>query len=74
MKLIPHSQEVFEKSHQLGSYAAYVSGAGPTLMSIVSAENDRFEPGMRAFLDENGLTGWRIIRLSIDNQGTHVVL
>ena len=74
MKLIPHSHEVFEQSHALGSYAAYVSGAGPTLMSIVSAENQRFEPGMRAFLDEKGLAGWRIIRLSIDNQGTHVVL
>lgn len=74
MKLIAHGEEVFGKTYDLGAYGTYVSGAGPTIMSIVSTENREFEPGIRRYLDEMGLQSWRIYRLAIDNIGTRVVI
>lgn len=73
MKLIPNSDKVFDKAYDLGSYGTYISGAGPTIMSIVSAENKLFESEMRTFLDQIGLNDWRIYKLSIDNNGARVV-
>lgn len=73
MKLIPNGDKVFEKANQLGAYGTYISGAGPTIMSLVSTENKVFEKEMRRYLNELGLNGWKIYRLSIDNLGTRVV-
>lgn len=73
MKLIPNACKVFDKSYGLGSYGTYISGAGPTIMSIVSAENKLFESEMRTYLDEIGLNDWKIYKLSIDNNGARVV-
>ncbi|MBC8610245.1 homoserine kinase [Massilimaliae timonensis] len=74
MKLIPHAQDVFDKTYALGAYGTYISGAGPTLMSIVSTQNYGFEQEVRRYLDELGLSAWKIFKLSIDNLGTRVAL
>jgi homoserine kinase len=74
MKLIAHADEVFEKCYRYGSYGTYISGAGPTIMSIVGMENKTFEPRMRRYLDKHGLEQWKIYKLSIDNQGACVKL
>ena len=74
MELIPHAQEVFDKTYALGAYGTYLSGAGPTIMSIVSTKNYGFEKELRRYLDGLGLHGWEIYQLSIDNLGTRVVL
>ncbi len=71
--LISKSQEVINHTYQQQAYATYLSGAGPTLMSIVAEEQDNFVSNMRQFLDQQGLYGWQIHRLSIDNQGAHLV-
>jgi homoserine kinase len=73
MRLIPHAQDVFDKVYELGGYAAYLSGAGSTLMAIVNGHDLQFGVSMRAYLDDLGLTGWQIKELSIDNQGAKVV-
>ncbi len=73
MKFIAHSQDIFDKAYDLGAYAAYVSGAGPTLMAIINGHDISFAKAMREYLDGLGLTGWQIKELSIDNQGTKVV-
>lgn len=74
MKLIAHADQVFQKSYKLGSYGTYISGAGPTIMSIVGMENKQFEARMRRYLDKIGLNEWKILKLSIDNQGARVNL
>lgn len=74
MRLIPHSEEVFEKTYALGAYGTYISGAGPTIMSIVSTENKVYEKEIRRYLDEVGLVKWKIFKLAIDNRGTCVVM
>ncbi len=73
MPMIGKSQEVFDAAYAHGAYAAYVSGAGPTLMAIVSGEITDFVPCMRHELDMLGLTAWEILDLSIDNRGTEVI-
>ena len=74
MELIPHAQDVFDKTYALGAYGTYISGAGPTIMSIVGTKNYGFEKEVRRYLDESGLETWKIYKLSIDNLGTRVVL
>ncbi len=73
MKLINHSQDIFDKAYELGAYGTYISGAGPTIMAIVGGNDFNFATNMRSYLDELGLTAWQIKELSIDNQGTRVV-
>lgn len=74
MHLIQHGEDIFRKSYDLGAYGTYISGAGPTIMSIVSAENKEFVPQVRQYLDQLGLFDWSMYQLSIDNIGTKVIL
>ncbi len=69
MALIPHAREVFDIAYAHGAYAAYISGAGPTIMAIADEENTFFAGKMRFSLDNIGLTGWKVEDLKIDNQG-----
>ncbi len=73
MSLIQYAHEIFDKTYQLGAYGTYISGAGPTIMSIVNTENRAFETDIKDYLNELGLTHWNIYRLAIDNLGTRVV-
>lgn len=74
MKLITHAQDIFDKTYALGAYGTYISGAGPTIMSIVSTKNYGFEKEVRRYLNQLGLSDWKIYKLAIDNLGTRVVL
>jgi len=69
MALIPHAREVFDIAYAHGAYAAYISGAGPTVMAIADEENQYFAGKMRFSLDNAGLTGWQVHDLKIDNAG-----
>ena len=69
MALIPHAREVFDIAYAHGAYAAYISGAGPTVMAIADEENEYFAGKMRFSLDNAGLRGWQVHDLKIDNQG-----
>ena len=69
MALIPHAREVFDIAYAHGAYAAYISGAGPTVMAIADEENEFFAGKMRFSLDNAGLHGWQVHDLKIDNQG-----
>lgn len=73
MELIDHGKEVFDAAYSLGAYAAYLSGAGPSIMSIVDADNEYFCGKLRFFLDKMGLTAWEVHELHIDNIGTRIL-
>ena len=73
MELIPHARDVFDIAYTNGAYASYISGAGPTLMTIVDAENKFFGGKMRFALDNMGLENWEVKEMHIDNKGTCVV-
>ncbi len=73
MELIPGGKEVFEIAYAHGAYAAYVSGAGPTIMAIADEDNEFFAGKMQFSLDNAGLTGWKVQELKIDNCGTQIL-
>ncbi len=73
MELIPHGRDVFDTAYSLGAYAAYLSGAGPSLMAIVDAENELFCGKMKFALEKMGLENWQVHELHIDNVGTKIL-
>lgn len=73
MELIPHGRDVFDTAYSLGAYAAYLSGAGPSLMAIVDAENEFFCGKMKFALEKMGLENWQVHELHIDNVGTKIL-
>lgn len=73
MQLIPHCREVFDIAYTHGAYAAYISGAGPTIMAIVDEGNKYFAGKMKFSLDNVGLTGWQVHEFHIDNEGTKII-
>ncbi len=70
MELIPNCREVFDIAYTHGAYAAYISGAGPTVMAIVDDSNEYFAGKTKFSLDNAGLTGWTVREFKIDNIGT----
>ena len=73
MELIPNGREVFDTAYSLGAYAAYLSGAGPSLMAIVGSDNEYFAGKMRFSLDKMGLHSWLVKELEVDNIGTQIL-
>lgn len=73
LPLIPHADEVMKFMYALGAHAAYISGAGPTIMAIVGEENTYFTGKLRFSLDHIGLQKWELLELSIDNAGTKLM-
>ncbi len=70
--LIQGGAQVMEACYNLGAYAAFISGAGSTLMAIVDAGLSDFGDCVARRLPELGLYGWQVRTLSIDNVGTVV--
>ncbi len=62
---------IFEKTYEIGSYATYLSGSGPTIISVIDEETKDFKVKMEEFFKEKGHR-WRCKVLSVDNVGTVV--
>ncbi len=60
--LINHYKEVTRTAKRMGSLNSYISGAGPTLMFITKADDERFYDKMRFWMKEN-LPDWDFIEL-----------
>ncbi|MEG2814114.1 MAG: homoserine kinase [Oscillospiraceae bacterium] len=73
LDLIEHSNEIFAKAYENNALGVYLSGAGPTIMSIVDKNQDEFIKNMRSYLDAKGLNNWNIIKLSVDNEGAKIL-
>lgn len=73
MELIPNVKEVFDIAYTHGAYAAYISGAGPTVMAIADESNTFFAGKLQFSLENAGLGGWRVHELNIDNEGTKLL-
>lgn len=64
-------EDIFEKTYSLGSKATYLSGSGPTILSILDSDYDKFRSGMQSYFTENELE-WKCMILSVDNVGAVV--
>lgn len=67
-KLIAGYDEIVQRCNELGA-AAYLSGAGPTIMAIVPPEKaDELVANMKTFVGDE----WHILPLDIDNRGAYI--
>lgn len=73
MELIPNCRRVFDIAYNHGAYAAYISGAGPTVMAVVDEENEFFTGKVKFSLETEGLNGWEVKLFHIDNEGTKLL-
>lgn len=72
--LIENGDKIFEMSYKLGSLGTYISGAGPTIMSLIDAKHaDEYEIKCIKALQEMGIEGWEIMILSADPDGAKVI-
>ena len=75
MQFIPGMETVFRTSYELGSFGTYVSGAGPSIISIVDAQAaEQFEQYGLSHLEEMGIHGWRLELLDTDSAGAGIYI
>lgn len=72
---IPGLDAVFRLSYELGSYGTYISGAGPTIISITDEKGiGVFKEHALLALEEKGITGWRFEELRADSAGAKIMI
>lgn len=65
---IKSGEYIIRASRRFGAYGGYISGAGPTIMSVVSKDNKEYEYNMNELIKTN-LKNWRLVMLEADNTG-----
>ncbi|MBR2404296.1 MAG: homoserine kinase [Clostridia bacterium] len=65
---IKSGEYIIRASKRFGAYGGYISGAGPTIMSVVSKDNKEYEYNMNELIKTN-LKNWRLVMLDADNTG-----
>lgn len=72
---IPGLDTVFRLSYELGSYGTYISGAGPTVISITDDKGiGVFKEHALSSLEEKGISGWRFEELLADSEGAKIMI
>lgn len=61
--------DIFKRTYELGSKATYLSGSGPTIMSLLTGGAESFKAGMERFFTENSHK-WKCMILECDNVGS----
>lgn len=71
-KLIPGFDEITDKADNLGALAHFLSGAGPTIIAVLTVDDNSFEKPMREFLNTlNG--GWKLEIVKASNMGVQIL-
>ncbi len=70
-KYIDGFDDIFKETYKNGSLATYLSGSGPTIMSILNGDDDNFGQMMEQFFRENSHE-WKCMILECDNVGAVV--
>lgn len=68
LKFIKGAKEIFDLAYKCGAYAAYISGAGSTLMAMVNVTDIRFADRVKKELSES-FPGWQLRMLDCDENG-----
>lgn len=63
--------EIFEKTYEVGACGTYLSGSGPTVLSFLDGDYDKFKDDMEHFFMQNEHS-WTCKILDIDNVGAIV--
>lgn len=71
--LIDHLDDVFRLSYELGSLGTYISGAGPTIIAMVPADQaENFSQLAVSHLRKKEIDGWQVKVLTTDPQGAQI--
>ncbi len=71
LKFIKGANEVFDLAYKNGAYAAYISGAGPTLMAMINVTDLLFADRTKEEL-KSTFPGWQLKILDCDEDGATV--
>lgn len=71
MPIIPNMQDIFKKADEFGAVASFLSGAGPTLISITN-NNYEFKSEMENFLNTLD-NSWSISIFNPDTEGAVIL-
>ncbi|MBW6409187.1 homoserine kinase [Clostridium weizhouense] len=71
-ELIPHFDNVYDKSYELGALGCYLSGAGPTMMAIIDIGVKSFSNELKKYLASKEIK-WGVLELNVDNIGAVVI-
>ena len=69
LPLIPGGSEIIENSYENGALAAYISGAGSTMMAIFDCGKEEAEKIAKNILSSGDFEGWKYFILNADNSG-----
>ena len=69
--ILSFKMEIFAKTYEAGSKATYLSGSGPTIVSVLDGNYFEFNAEMQRFFKENAHK-WTCMILSVDNVGAVV--
>ncbi len=71
--MIAGAEQIFFLSYELGAYAVCISGAGPSILSIVDERDaDHFVTTAKERLTSMGLSGWQVELFACDPTGAAV--
>lgn len=73
LPLISGGKTVIEKSYENGALAAFISGAGSTMMAIFDCGKEKAEENAKKILSSGEFDGWKYFILNADNSGTTVL-
>ncbi|MBS7298749.1 MAG: homoserine kinase [Eubacteriales bacterium] len=68
---IDNMEQTFDEAYKNGAYAVWLSGSGPTILAMCSAQNEDFEYNMSRYFESIGQKS-SCRRLTIDNVGAIV--
>lgn len=69
LPLIPGGEKIIKKSYENGALAAYISGAGSTMMAIFDCGKEKAEKIAKNILSSGDFEGWKYFILNADNSG-----
>ncbi len=72
-ELIPGLYSIFDEAYNKGALAAFLSGAGPTIIALLEKKDrETFDKGMRLFF-EHAYGNWKIDYIAPDNTGAEIL-
>ena len=71
-RLIEGYDMLIKECMKLGALGCFLSGAGPTIMTVVGSEDKAFKSNIKKFIEENNLK-YTVVELKIDKIGATVL-
>ena len=73
--LIENCEQIFQLSYDLGSLGTYISGAGPTMIAMVSTDKaEEFQINASRHFVKKGISNWSMEILNANASGANVVI